>query len=233
MNLKKLEEKLGIKIENKQLFEDALTHISYLNEHPQVKSSNEKLEFLGDSIISFVVADHLFKNYPDLCEGDYTDIRGKLVCRDTLGKVGSELRLGKFLKLSKGEEKIGGRKKLTILADTYEAVVGAIYLQSGLKEAKKFIQKTLIEPYLSEIIKKRSYLSPKTRLQEYLQKKYHSLPKYKVIKTSGPEHRKVYEVAVFFNKVKLAEGKEYSKKKAEEKAAELALEKIEKKEVEI
>ncbi len=228
-----LEKKLGLKIEDKELFQRALTHISYVNENPKTTTSNEKLEFLGDSIISFTVADFLYKNLTELSEGEYTDIRGKLVSREGLAKVGKNLGLGDLVFLSKGEEKIGGRENPTILADTYEAIVGAIYLQSGLKVAKKFIVDTLIKPFLPLLLKKKAYVSAKTRLQEYIQKKYHKLPHYEIISTKGPDHKKEYKVAVFFEDMKIAEGEGTSKKRAEEEAARRALEKIEKKEVEI
>ncbi len=233
MKTKELEEKIGVKIEDKQLFSKAFTHRSYLNEDPKINESNEKLEFLGDSIISFVVANYLFRNYPNLSEGDYTDIRAHLVSGETLGKVAKNLKLGKFLKLSKGEEKVGGREKTSILADTYEALVGAIFLQSGLKSAEEFVKRTLINPYLLPMVKNKTYLSPKTLLQEYFQKQKHQLPKYEILKTEGPEHKKVYTIGVFFDQKKLAEGKGRSKKKAEEKAAEKALEKIKSNQLEI
>lgn len=233
MNLKKLEEIIGIKFEHKALLELAFIHKSYLNENKQIKESNEKLEFLGDSIISFVVADELYRNHPELSEGEYTEIRARLVSTETLGTTAKNLGLGQFLKLSKGEEKSGGRENISILADTYEALVGAIYLQSSISTAKKFIKKTLIKPFLSEIIKTKSYISPKTLLQEYFQKKYHKLPTYNIIKEEGPDHKKKYTVGVYFQNKKIAEGKGFSKKRAEEEAAKNALQKIERKEVEI
>lgn len=233
IKFEKLEKKLKMKIKDKEIFTLALVHVSYLNENPEMGSSNEKLEFLGDSLISFTVAEYLYDRYPELSEGDYTDIRGKLVSRETLGEAAKSLTLGNYLLLSKGEEKIGGRNNPTLLADTYEAIIGAIYLQSGIEEAKAFIKRTLIDPYLKKIIANKEYLPFKTRLQEYLQKKYHALPVYKILETSGPEHRREYKVGVYFRSIELARAKAFSKKKAEEAAAEQAFEKIRKKELEI
>lgn len=233
INFEKLEKKLKIKIKNKEIFTRAFIHVSYLNENPKIKFSNEKLEFLGDSLISFTVAEYLYNHYPELSEGDYTDIRGRLVSKEVLGEAARQLALGNYLLLSKGEEKIGGRNNLTLLADTYEAVTGTIYLQSGMDEVKEFIKRTLIEPYLKKIIVNKEYIPFKTRLQEYLQKKYHALPVYKVLETSGPEHKREYKVGVYFNNVELAQANASSKKRAEEEAAKRALEKIQKKELEI
>jgi len=228
-----LEKKININFQNKSLLENVFVHRSYLNEHRNLKlTSNERLEFLGDSVLSLITSVYLFKNYPYLKEGEYTDIKGTIVCADSLSLAAKKLDLGKYLLLSKGEEKNGGRENKNILADCFEALIAAIFLDKDFETVYQFVVKFLFAEKLDFIIKNRLYLSAKTQLQEWLQEKYKALPEYKVIDEKGPSHRKVFKVGVYFREKILALSEGFSKKEAEEKAAKIAIAKL-KKEVKI
>jgi len=229
----KLEEKIGITFRNKSLLENVFIHRSYLNEHRDLKlTSNERLEFLGDSVLSLITSVYLFKNYPYLKEGEYTDIKGTIVCAESLLSVAKKLDLGKYLFLSKGEEKNGGRENKNILADCFEALIGAIFLEKDFETAYQFVVKFLFSGKLDFVIKNHLYLPAKTKLQEWFQEKYKTLPEYKVIEEKGPAHKKIFKVGVYFANKLLGMGTGFSKKEAEEKAAKIAVEKL-KKEVKI
>jgi ribonuclease-3 len=222
--LENLEKALKITFKNKELLRTAFIHRSYLNEHPEEKStSNERLEFLGDAVLGLVVSEYLYKKYPGHPEGDLTNFRSSLVNAKTLSQAAASLGLGEYLHLSKGEEATGGRNRQYILANTFEALIGAIFLDRGLLSAKRFVEKHLLL-YLSEIIAKKLYKDFKSILQEKAQEELGVTPIYKVLAEKGPDHAKTFRIGVFIDKKRLAEGEGSSKQLAEQKAAELALE---------
>jgi ribonuclease-3 len=212
-------------IKNKKLLEEALTHRSYLNEVKEKISSNERLEFLGDSILSFVVSDYLFSKYPDFNEGKLTNLRSLLVNTKMLAQLASECDLGSKLRLSKGEEESGGRNNQSLLADTFEAFLGALFLDKGIEEARSFVHTTVI-PKADEFIAKNMLKDPKSRLQEFVQSKKQGSPQYRVTAEEGPAHARKFTIGVFVNENILGEGSGKSKQEAEEEAAQSALSKL-------
>jgi len=212
-------------LNDKKLFEEALTHRSYLNEVKEKVPSNERLEFLGDSILSFIVSDYLFSKYPDFNEGKLTNLRSLLVNTKMLAILAKECDLGSMLRLSKGEEESGGRNNQSLLADTFEAFLGALFLDKGVDAVKEFIYETVI-PQADEFIKKNMLKDPKSRLQEYIQSKKQSSLMYKVTLEEGPAHARKFTVGVFVNEELLGEGAGRSKQEAEEQAASSALTKL-------
>lgn len=222
-----LEKKIGIQFKNKILLQNVFIHRSYLNEHKKFYlPSNEKLEFLGDSVLSLITSIYLYKNYPSLNEGIYTDIKAAVVRTESLAEVAKDLKLGQYLSLSKGEELNKGKTNKNILADCFEALVAAIFIDHDFETTYKFIVNFLFKDKLDYIVKNSLYLSPKSRLQEYLQAKYKILPMYKTIEEKGPEHQKNFTVAVYINNKKLGVGSGLSKKEAEENAAKKALDMV-------
>lgn len=213
-------------IKNKKLLEEALTHRSYLNESKEKISSNERLEFLGDSILSFVVSTYLFKEYPDFNEGKLTNLRSLLVNTKMLALLAKECDLGSKLRLSKGEEESGGRNNPSLLADSFEAFLGALFLDQGIDAVKKFIDSTVI-PQANDFIEKNLLKDPKSKLQEYVQSKKQSSPVYKVLAEEGPAHARQFTIGVYVNDTLIGEGSGKSKQAAEEAAAQSALTKIE------
>lgn len=209
---------------NQQLFERAFTHRSYLNETKSKDPSNERLEFLGDSILSFVVSEYFYKNYADYDEGIMTNLRSLLVNTKSLAEVAKELDLGSLLKLSKGEEESQGRENQSLLADCYEAFIGALFLDQGVDAAKQFITDTLL-PKATEIVARKDFKDPKSLFQEYVQARMHAAPIYKVLEEEGPSHAKIFTVGVYVKEQLYGQGKGRSKQEAEEEAAKLALEK--------
>ena len=224
-DLTELEKKIELKFKNKVLIENVMIHRSYLNEHKTFHlPSNEKLEFLGDSVLSLITSIYLYKHFPDLEEGDYTDIKAAIVRTESLAEVGLKLNLGKYLYLSKGEEMGKGRENINLLADCFEALVAAIFIDLGFDQAYNFVLKRLFKHKLEDIVKKKLYLSPKSRLQEFMQAKYKSLPQYTILEEKGPEHKKMFKVSVSIQNNDLGVGTGTSKKMAEEQAAKNALE---------
>lgn len=218
-----LEKKLGIKFKNKDLLKQAFTHRSYLNENPGFKlEHNERLEFLGDAVMELIVTEHLYKDFPEKAEGDLTNWRAALVNAKMLTSVAEELGFNEFLLLSRGEAKELGKARAYILANAFEALLGALYLDSGYKPCDEFIQKYLFKN-LANIIKEGSYKDAKSKFQEEAQDRVSTTPNYKVIKESGPDHEKNFLVGVFLNQELVAEGEGSSKREAEEAAAQLAL----------
>lgn len=218
-----LEKKLGLKFKNKDLLTQAFTHRSYLNENPDSKQDhNERLEFLGDAVIELIVTEHLYKDHPDKKEGDLTNWRAALVNAKMMTSVADNLGFNDFLLLSKGESKETGKARAYILANTFEAFVGALYLDSGYKPCDEFIQKNLLSN-LAEIVKEGSYKDAKSKFQEEAQERVSITPSYKVIKETGPDHNKKFIVGVYLGEEVVAEGQGSSKQEAEEAAAELAL----------
>lgn len=224
--IQKLEKNLEIKIKNPDIFQEALTHRSYLNENKKKNiSSNERLEFLGDAILSFVVSEWLFKKFPEAQEGLLTNLRSNLVKTETLAKITKKLDLGKFLLLSKGEERGGGRKNISLLANCLEAIIGAIFIDQGLATVKDFIYKSF-QPSLKKIIHQKDIRDFKSLFQELSQKKYKITPRYKLLKEFGPDHNRTFTSGVFLGRKKIAEGTGKSKQASEEEAAKNALEKL-------
>lgn len=225
MKLSDLEIVLKIKIKNPDLFTQALTHRSYLNEDKNFKLSNERLEFLGDSVLSVLTSTEIFKRFPELPEGKLTYLRSTLVRTETLAKVALELKLGEFLYLSRGEEKEGGRKNISLLANTFEAILGAIYLDQGIDKAREFLEKNLF-PQIVNLTNGSERYDYKSLLQEIIQEKERSTPVYKVINETGPDHNKTFTVEVTTSTKTLSSGQGKSKQEAEQAAAKAAIEQI-------
>lgn len=218
-----LETKLGYTFSDRSLLENALTHSSCANESRGKLASNERLEFLGDSILGMVVADHLYRNHPDLPEGELTRTRSVLVCEDSLVIVAEELGLGEYLRLGKGEEAGGGRQRPSIRADAVEAVLAAVYLDGGIGSARKIIEKFILCREVASLAKPRDY---KTALQEYVQKQGSQVLRYYLTGEEGPDHDKHFFMAVEINGTCVGTGNGRSKKDAAQMAAKAALEKL-------
>ena len=226
--LEEIEKFLKITFKDKNLLRSAFIHRSYLNEHSEEKlPHNERLEFLGDSVLGFVVSEFLFKEYPDRPEGDLTNFRSSIVNARALAEAARKLSLGKYLLLSKGEEATGGRDRQYLLANTFEALLGAIYLDSGLAAASELIEGELL-PLLPEIITKGSYKDFKSAFQEQAQERLNTTPTYKVTEEVGPDHDRTFKVGVFLAEKKVGEGMGKSKQQAEQEAASSALENFDK-----
>jgi len=223
INLKKLEKKLGITFHNPNLLQEALTHRSYLNETKERLPSNERLEFLGDAVLELSVSHYLYLAYLDYPEGKLTSLRSAIVNTKMLADVAKKLDLGNCLYLSKGEEAGGGRNNSSLLADVFEAVLGAVYLDRGTESVEKILQK-FVFPAVSVIDKNGTYYDYKSLLQEKAQEKHRITPIYTVIKEEGPDHAKTFYSAVFIDQLKIGEGKGKSKQEAEQAAAQAALE---------
>ncbi len=219
-----LEAKLGYTFRDRSLLENALTHSSYANENRDCLGSNERLEFLGDSILGMVTADYLYKKHPDLPEGDLTRTRAARVCEESLVEVADRLDLGAYLKLGRGEATGGGRTRPSIRADAVEAVLAAVYLDGGLVEARKIIQRFILDKE-TEKSANRDY---KTALQELVQRQSGQTLSYRLTGQSGPDHAKAFTVAVDLNGETVGEGTGHSKKEAEQMAAKAALETLSK-----
>ncbi len=223
-SLQKLEHKLGVVFKDKNLLKQALIHRSWLNENPESGlENNERLEFLGDAVLELVVTEYLYKKYKNP-EGELTNWRAALVNYVNLSEVAGVLEFNDFLLLSKGEAKDMGRARQVILANTMEAIIGAIYLDHGYETVAKFINKNILCD-LEKIIKSKSYKDSKSLFQEQSQEKFGITPNYKVLNETGPDHDKVFEVGVYLNEDMVGKGSGPSKQEAEQKAAESALEK--------
>lgn len=220
---KKLEERLGHTFKDKTLLVQAMTHRSYLNEHPGFQAEhNERLEFLGDAVLEIIVTEHLYKNY-DNPEGELTAWRSALVNAKTLADIGRELDFEEFLLLSKGEARDADSKaRMYILANAMEAIIGAIYLDGGSKTAKKFIDSFILSR-LQNILEEKLYIDPKSKFQETAQEKLGATPSYRVLSETGPDHQKEFTVGVFLEKEMIAVGKGTSKQEAQIAAAEAGL----------
>jgi ribonuclease III len=223
-NFSILEKNLGLEFNNKELLITAFCHRSYLNEHPDFHlPHNERLEFLGDAVLELIVTEYLYTKYPQKNEGELTNWRAALVNAKILGDLAKELGFNDFLLLSKGEEKETGKGRQYILANTFEALIGAIYLDRGYEVTKDFVEKKLIERKLPEIIEKGLFKDPKTRFQEEAQERVKVTPSYKVLEEWGPDHAKHFVVGVFLGDMLVAKGEGSSKQEAEQEAAKNAL----------
>ena len=215
-DLKELQTKIGYTFKNENILLNAITHSSFANEQKDNQPFNERLEFLGDSVLSIVVSDYLFELNKNSPEGDLTKTRAALVCEGSCHEFAKKIELGTFLRLGKGEELSGGRTRASILADAFEAVIAAIYLDGGIETASKFI----LEFVKNEQVSAEDY---KTKLQEIIQKNPEERLRYSVVDEQGPDHNKVFTVNVKINSNVIGTGTGYSKKTAEQLAAKQAL----------
>ena len=224
--IKDLEAALGYKFQNITLLQNALTHSSYANErwHNSLLS-NERLQFLGDSLLGMVVAEYLFKQFPDRPEGDLTRMRADMVCETSLAAIAIRLNLGEHLLLGHGEERFGGRNRASILADAVESVIAASFLDGGMEAAKSIIQRFVLCNVPATKLQNVDY---KTSLQELVQQKKNQVLCYRLVGESGPDHDKVFTAQVLLNDQVVGEGSGSSKKRAEQDAARTALEKLKK-----
>ena len=221
--LENLEKIIDVKFINKNLLAESVTHRSYLNESVDTIESNERLEFLGDAILELLVSDYLFKTFPQFPEGKLTNLRSAIVNTKTLGTVGNKLKLGDFLLLSNGEEAGGGRTNNSLLADVFESVLGAIYLDRGIKAAQKLLE-THLYPEIQKVLELGTFNDFKSMLQEKVQDKYRVTPVYEVIKEEGPDHNKTFYCRVMIGDKNIGEGTGKSKQEAEQDAARVGLE---------
>ncbi len=222
-NPKKIEKAIGVTFNDKNILKTAFTHRSYLNEKPEEElSSNERLEFLGDAILEFWVSRIIFNQFPDYPEGLLTNFRSQVVYTQSLANIAQKLGLGKFLLLSVGEEREGGRENLSLLANTFEALVGAIFQDQDLKKAENFLEKAVL-PRIKAVAKKKTLKDYKSRFQEWAQDHNRVTPEYRLLKTEGPDHNQVFYTGVFINNKKIAQGQGLSKQKSEQQAAQKAL----------
>ena len=219
--LEKLQQSVGYKFKDERLLQRALTHTSYANEcNEGHNKSNERLEFLGDSVLGIITAEHFYLNFKDLPEGELTKLRAATVCENSLSSFARQLGLGEYLLLGKGEMCTGGSDRPSILADAFEALIAAIYRDGGIEEAKKFVLK-----YVDKAVEEhRGFKDYKTVLQEVIQKNPGEVIEYVLVKESGPDHNKRFEVEVHLNSNVIGKGVAGSKKKAEQAAAQQALE---------
>jgi ribonuclease-3 len=219
--LSRLEEALGYTFNNKALLENALTHSSYANENRREgQTSNERLEFLGDSILGFVVADFLYRNFPERPEGELTRFRAELVCEKSLAQIAGKIDLGSYLRMGHGEEQGGGRTRPSIIADAVESVLAASYLDGGFAAPKGIIDRLLLSDVHGFKPRNQDF---KTQLQELVQREKDQVLAYRLVGESGPDHDKTFQVAVDLNGRQVAQGEGRSKKRAEQAAAEAAI----------
>ncbi len=212
---------------NPQLFTQAFTHRSYLNEVKEKLESNERLEFLGDSILSFVVSNHLYRAYPDFNEGTLTNLRSLVVNTKSLASIAKELNFGKNLLLSRGEEESKGRENESLLANCFEGYIGALFIDQGIESVTAFLKDVLF-PKITVYVESKAFKDPKSLLQEYVQGQKQSSPVYKVLQEEGPPHAKTFTIGVFVKDVLMGQGVGKSKQEAEEQAAKEGLLQIKK-----
>ncbi len=223
MDFSVFEKSINITFKDPELLKQAFTHRSYLNEHKGSKMEhNERLEFLGDAVLELAVTDFLYKKFPKKSEGELTAYRSALVNSTTLATVAEKLNMNSFLLLSKGESKDTGRARQFILANTFESVLGSIYLDQGYAISEKFVSESLF-PMLDEILHTKSFIDAKSQFQERAQEKVGITPSYKLVKETGPDHGKVFTVGVYIDGEMIATGDGKSKQDAEQEAAKKAL----------
>ena len=226
VELASLQDRLGIAFRDLSLLEQALVHRSYLNENPDfTRPSNERLEFLGDSLLSFVIAEKLYKDFPDLSEGGMTRLRAALVRKETLAHLASSLGLGDYLYLGRGEEASGGRTKQSILAGAFESLVGAILVDQGFAAASDFVLR-LFDGEIGRAIEERLNADYKSQLQEIVQARHRIPPVYRTIREEGPDHAKEFTVEVVVGRAVIGRGHGKSKRMAEMEAARDALDNL-------
>jgi len=225
MNFETLQKNLNISFANEELLHQAFYHRSYLNEAKHIKESNERLEFLGDAILSFLTSQYLYKTFSSYPEGILTNIRSSLVKTKTLGDLALTLGFGDLLFLSKGEKESGGKLNISLLADSFEAFLGALYLDQGLEKAEIFLQ-TYLFPKAQDIVSSKSYIDYKSYLQEITQEAEKISPTYTVVKTEGPDHDRTFWIEASIHENVLGQGLGKSKQEGEQAAAKNALEKM-------
>ncbi len=218
------EKSIGIHFNDQSLMDTALTHSSYANQHKKM-SYNEKLEFLGDAVLQLAVTEEIYQNYPQKTEGELTKLRALIVCEASLYEVALSWDLGRYIKMSKGEEITGGRERAALLADAVEAIIAAVYLDQGMEVARQFVLKNL-KPLLEKADKNEIILDYKTSLQEILQENGEIDIKYEIVKYEGPPHRRKFYSRVVIDQLTMGKGEGYSKKEAEQLAAKDAMEKF-------
>lgn len=230
-NQKKMEEfqqVIGYQFQNKNLLRQALTHSSYANEkHMHRLSDNERLEFLGDAVLEIISSEYLFNTYQDKPEGDLTKLRASIVCEPTLALCTKDIALGEYLLLGKGEDQTGGRGRKSILSDALEAVIGAIYLDGGFANAKEFIHRFI----LKDLENKKLFFDSKTILQEIVQANFKEVISYHLIGEEGPDHNKIFRVAVHIGEEEYGVGEGRTKKAAEQEAAYISILKLHEKNI--
>ena len=224
-NALELAKRLNLKIKNISLLTRALTHRSFINEHPDEIEDNERLEFLGDAVLDFVVAEWLYNRFPEMPEGGLTQMRSALVQTPQLAEFARKMGIGNALRLGKGESRAGGRLRNSVLCDAFEALIGAIYLDSGISGVMSIIN-LVMDSAAQEILLNHKNEDPKSILQEWAQSLGFPPPKYQLIDSVGPDHSKVFQVQVGVNKKDMGSGKGTSKQEAEKNAARAALKKI-------
>jgi len=223
LKLDRLEKKIGYTFINKDLLAQSLTHSSYAYEHQKEIKDNEILEFLGDSVLGFILCDFLYKNFQGLSEGELSKLKSAAASTNTLSLFAKEIKLDKKMMLGKGEKKSGGRNKKTILAGVFEALVAALYLDGGINAAKGLLEKQFLNFFKKIDMDHFLINNYKSALQEHLQKENLPPPTYKTVRTKGPEHNKRFTIEVFSNKQRLGKATGLSKKEAEQKAAQKAI----------
>lgn len=222
-----LEETLGHRFADPELLQAALTHSSYVNENPHIAwADNERLEFLGDAVLDFLVADWLFREFPELPEGDMTNLRALLVRQETLARLAQRVSLGEHLLLGRGEEDSGGRHRAHNLCAAFEAVIGAFYLDGGIASVQDWVV-PLMQPELHRVLGEQDVRDAKSLLQEWTQARYHTTPTYVTVQEEGPDHAKRFTVEVLVNDEVWGSGKGRSKQAAAQKAAQAALGRLE------
>ena len=222
--LNELEAAVGVRFNDRALLQRAFVHRSYLHEADEETElqDNQRLEFLGDAVLSFIVSELLFRRYPERREGDLTNLRSALVKRETLSRFSKELRLGDYLLLGRGEEENGGRGRHTTLCDTYEAFIGALFLDQGTAALRKFVEPRLMAE-IDRVAQHALTKDPKSRLQEWLQAAKGQTPRYKTVHTEGPDHARLFTRQVTIGKQPIGVGQGQSKQEAEQAAAAMAL----------
>lgn len=228
MEIKSFQNRLQIHFHDESLLRQALTHRSYINEHPEEQGDNERLEFLGDAVLGFLIGELLYQNYPDIDEAQLTRLRSQLVDEQQLGKLGNELGLGKLMRLGKGAEKDKGRENPSLLNDTFEAIIGAYFLDAGIEAVGNYIQpwfaslaKDLVKTKTA--IDATNFVDSKNRFQQWALSNQGENPQYKIIEASGPDHAKEFTAQVCVKNVVYGVGKGRRKQEAEKRAAESAL----------
>lgn len=230
-NYNDIEKKLGVIFKNKDILNTALIHRSYINENRGKNlENNERLEFLGDAVLELIISDYIYTKYPTKPEGELTAIRSAIVRTESLADESRKLDVGQYLLMSKGEEDSGGKSKEYLLANMYEALLGAIYLDNGFSECQKYVERTLLKK-VDSIVSEGLFIDPKTKVQEILQSRFKITPTYEIISEEGPDHDKYFTMALKVGNKKISEGHGTSKQKAEEDAAQNAIGLLEKKSV--
>ena len=222
-NIEELESAIGYTFQNKALIRSALTHSSYMNEQKINKWDNyQRLEYLGDAVLELVSSEYIFHNHPNMKEGEMSKLRASMVCEPSLAICARDLHIGEYILLGKGEENCGGRERDSILSDVFEAIIGAIYLDGGFEKAREHILHYVFE----DLDERQLFIDSKSLIQEKIQAMKHSEMHYELLSENGPEHHKEFEVGLYINGECVSIGKEFNKKRAEQKAAYLALKKL-------